>query len=145
MGTNSSASSISAYKSVAAHSVAHEADPHQLICLLMDGALDRLVIAKSHIARQDMIAKASVMHRVTEIIMELRESLNPAAGGEIAGNLDALYDYMINRLLVANMNNDASIVDEVIKLLKPIRDAWVQIGPQARAQAATQMSTQVTR
>jgi len=127
------ASSISAYKSVAAHSAVHEADPHQLICLLLDGALDRMVVAKSHITRKDMIAKASVMHRVTEIIMELRESLNLSAGGEIAANLDALYDYMIRRLLAANINNDAGIVDEVIGLLKPVRDSWYQIGPQARS------------
>lgn len=152
MGTNSYGSSISAYKSVAAHSVVHEADPHQLICLLMDGALDRMVIAKSHMARKDLIGKATVMHRVTEIIMELRESLNPAAGGDIATNLDALYEYMISRLLVANMNSDATIVDEVINLLKPIRDAWVQIGPQVRSQPAAALphnqpalQTQVTR
>lgn len=129
----SAANPISAYKSVATHGVAHQADPHQLISMLFDGALERLTLAKSHIERKELIAKATVLHRVVEIIIELRESLNPGINAELVNNLDSLYDYMIRRLLAANLNNDAAAVDEVSKLLRPIRDAWCAIPVDARS------------
>jgi flagellar protein FliS len=126
------ASSIAAYKSVATHGAAQEADPHQLICMLMDGALDRLVSAKGCIERKELVAKAALLHRVGAIIDELRCSLDHSAGGEIAANLDRLYDYMMRRVLTANLSNDVIAIDEVVRLLREIRDAWVSIPLQAR-------------
>jgi flagellar protein FliS len=64
------------------------------------------------------------------IIDSLRASLNHAAGGELADNLDRLYDYMNRRLLEANMKNDPEILSEVVSLLKAVREAWDAI-PQA--------------
>lgn len=129
----SQASSIAAYRSVATHGCAVEADPHQLISLLMDGALERLVAAKGSIERGELVTKAGLLHRVGSIIDELRNSLDHSAGGEIAGNLDRLYDYMTRRVLTANLNNDVAAIDEVVKLLREVRDAWVAIPAQQRA------------
>lgn len=132
MAGYSQASSIAAYKSVATHGVALEATPHQLICMLMDGALDRLVSAKGCIERGESVDKAALLHRVGEIIAELSCSLDHSVGGEVSQNLDRLYDYMMRRVLHANINNDVSAIEEVMKLLGNIRNAWVAIPPAAR-------------
>jgi len=133
MAGYSQASSIAAYKSVATHGSAIEAEPHQLISMLMDGALERLLSARGSIERGDLVAKAGLLHRVGAIIDELRSSLDHSAGGNIAGDLDRLYDYMLRRVLVANLKNDVAAIDEVLKLLRQIRDAWVAIPAQHRS------------
>ena len=138
MAGYSQASSIAAYKSVATHGAAIEADPQQLICLLMDGALERLHLAKACIQRGDLVEKATTLHRVGAIIDELRLSLDHKAGGQLATNLDSLYDYMMRRVMVANLQNDASVIDEVGKLLAQIRSAWGQIPASARTARAAQ-------
>ena len=58
----------------------------------------------------------------------LRASLVKNAGGEIAENLDALYEYMGARLLTANLKNDLAILEEVQRLLTDLRDTWNAIG-----------------
>lgn len=135
MSVYSRATSVAAYKSVATHSAVLEADPYQLICMLMDGALERLHIAKGCIERGDKTQKASVLHRVGAIIDELRSSLDHKAGGKIATDLDALYDYMMRRVMSANLQEDVAAIDEVGRLLSQIRAAWGQIPPQARVKA----------
>jgi flagellar protein FliS len=128
----SQASSIAAYKSVATHGAAVEAEPHQLISLLMDGALERLLSARGSIERGDLVTKAGLLHRVGAIIDELRCSLDHTAGGAVAANLDRLYEYMMRRVLAANLKNDVAAIDEVLKLLRQIRDSWNAIPQQHR-------------
>jgi len=127
MANYSQASSISAYRSVAAHGVVADANPHQLITMLMDGALDRLVSAKGCIERGALIEKSTLLHRVGEIISELSCSLNHSVGGSLSKNLEQLYQYMMKRVLHANLKNDAVAIDEVSRLLTEIREAWVAI------------------
>lgn len=135
MAGYSQASSIAAYKSVATHGVACEADPHQLISMLLDGALDRLVSAKGCIAQGDLVQKAALLHRVGAILDELRCSLDHSVGGELSANLDRLYDYMLRRVMVANLKNDVSAIDETVRLLRDIRTAWTSIPVEARTRA----------
>lgn len=125
-------SSIAAYKSVANHGAVVEADPYQLICMLMDGALERLNLARAAIQRKDKIGKAAALHRVTSILDELRLSLNHSVGGDISASLDGLYDYMIRRTLAANLQDDIKAVDEVNNLLGEVRSAWGAIPVSAR-------------
>lgn len=124
---------ISAYKSVAAHSTALDADPHKIITMLIDGALDRLGSAKGSIERGEIAIKAGLLHRVGAIIDELRSSLDHSAGGEISGNLERLYDYMMGRVITANLKNDVGAIEEVARLLRDVREAWVSIPPQQRS------------
>jgi flagellar protein FliS len=109
-----------------------EAEPHQLISLLMDGALERLLSARGSIERGDLVTKAGLLHRVGAIIDELRCSLDHTAGGTVAANLDRLYEYMMRRVLAANLKNDVAAIDEVLKLLRQIRDSWNAIPQQHR-------------
>jgi flagellar protein FliS len=120
------------YKQVGTQINADSADPHQLIVMLFDGALERIAIAKGAIFRQDIAEKGQKIGRAIAIIDGLRASLDKDKGGEIAGNLDDLYDYMQRRLLDANINGDVEILDEVTGLIKDVREAWVAIPLQDR-------------
>jgi flagellar protein FliS len=105
------------------------ASPHKLIVMLYDGALVALLSARTNIAAGNIAAKGSAISKAISIIDNgLRASLDKNAGGEIAANLDALYDYMSRRLLHANLKNDVTIIDEVHGLLADLREAWVAIG-----------------
>lgn len=124
-------SSLSAYRSVAAHSGVDAADPHRLITMLMDGVLERLASARGAMDHGETEAKNRLIHRAVAIIDELRASLNLQAGGQVAANLSDLYDYCGRQLVRANLENRGELLDEVGNLLREIRGAWVQI-PAAR-------------
>jgi flagellar protein FliS len=133
---------VNAYANVGLETGIASASPHKLIVMLYDGALVALLSAKTNIAAGNIAAKGSAISKAISIIDNgLRASLDKEAGGEIAANLDALYDYMSRRLLHANLKNDVTIIDEVHGLLADLRGAWVEIGdkvqqPQAAAPAA---------
>ena len=126
------------YQQVNTQSGVAYASPHRLIQMLMEGALERIAVAKGCIQRQDIAAKGEQIGKAIDIIGGLRDGLNMDAGGEIAANLDALYDYLQRRLLEANLHSDLAILDEVADLLRPIKEAWDAIGetPQANSAAA---------
>ena len=63
-------------------------------------------------------------------------ALDHEKGGDIASNLDQLYEYCTRQLFQANINNDPALLDQVCALLNEIRDAWVQIGVPANAQGS---------
>jgi flagellar protein FliS len=133
---------VNAYANVGLETGIASASPHKLIVMLYDGALVALLSAKTNIATNNIAGKgAAISKAITIIDNGLRASLDKSAGGEIAANLDALYDYMSRRLLHANLKNDVAIIDEVHGLLADLRGAWVEIGdklgqPQAAAGAA---------
>ena len=128
---------LAAYRSTSVHSGLEASDPHRLIVMLMDGALERLATARGLMKNGAGSAeKAQLLHRAVAIIDELRNSLNLKAGGDISRNLDSLYDYMCMRIMQANSSNKPEWLDEVSRLLGEIRAAWLQISVQGRAQAA---------
>jgi flagellar protein FliS len=128
---------LAAYRSTSVHSGLEASDPQRLIVMMMDGALERIATARGLMSHgQSSAEKAQLLHRAVAIIDELRNSLNFKAGGEIAGNLDALYEYMCQRIMQANASNKPEWLDEVSRLLGEIRSAWLQIAAQrARAGA----------
>jgi flagellar protein FliS len=118
-----------AYQQVRSHGGVESADPHGLITLLMDGALERMVKARAHMQRGETAAKGETISRVIGILGGLRDSLDPKADPAMVERLDALYDYMSRRLLQANARDDTTLIDEVSQLLQQVRDSWVQIAP----------------
>jgi flagellar protein FliS len=126
-------SNLAAYQNAATHGGVAASDPHGLIVMLMDGALERIATARGCMQRGDVTEKARLLNRTVSIVAELRGSLDLSAGGQIAANLSELYDYMNRRLMVALANNQLEPLDEVSKLLADIRSAWVAIPQQARA------------
>jgi flagellar protein FliS len=75
----------------------------------------------------------SISQAISIIGNGLRASLDKEGGGEIANSLDSLYQYMGERLLLANLQNDPDILDEIYGLLKDLRGAWMAIGTDAAA------------
>jgi flagellar secretion chaperone FliS len=125
-------SNLAAYQNAAAHGGVAASDPHGLVVMLMDGALERIAMARGAMQRNDVTEKARLLNRTVSIVAELRGSLDLSAGGQIAANLSELYDYMNRRLMLALANNQIEPLDEVSKLLTEIRSAWVAIPPQSR-------------
>jgi flagellar protein FliS len=112
------------YQEMGAEAAVTDADPHRLILLLLQGALDRIATAKGYMQHGDVAQKCETIGKAIDIIGGLRGSLNLEQGGEIAQNLQALYDYSELRLLEANAHNDVTRLDEVVRLLGQIKDAW---------------------
>lgn len=117
-----------AYNRVSVDSAGAVSDPHALIMLLFDGALAAARLGLGHLQAGRIADKAAAVSKATRIIDEgLKLSLDQSAGGELSKRLADLYDYMVMRLLQANLRNDAKALAEVIKLLDDLRGAWVQI------------------
>jgi flagellar protein FliS len=123
-------SSLAAYRSVAAHSGVDAADPHRLIVMLMDGALERIGAARGAMEHGQLDTRNHLIHRAVEIVQELHASLNMEAGGELAVNMADLYDYSSRQLVRANLENRPELLEEVANLLRQIRSAWIQIPAQ---------------
>lgn len=124
------------YKQVGTKAKADTADPHQLIVMLYDGALERIAVAKGAIERNSIEEKGKKISSAIAIVNGLIASLDRENGGEIAENLEALYHYMIRRLMDANLSNECEPLDEVINLLKEVRAAWVAIPLEERMVAS---------
>lgn len=108
------------------------ASPHQLITMLFDGALAAISQAHHHMQQNDIAAKGQAISKAIMIIDSgLRGGLNLDAGGELAQSLDALYSYMSQRLMQANLQNNSELLHEVQQLLNELKSAWVAIGGQA--------------
>lgn len=129
-------SNLAAYQSAAAHGGVAASDPHRLIVMLMDGALERIATARGCMQRGETAEKVRLLNRSVSIVAELRGSLDLSAGGQIAANLSELYDYMNRRLMAALANNQVELLDEVSKLLSEIRGAWAAIPAQSRTRPA---------
>ncbi|XOV79330.1 MAG: flagellar export chaperone FliS [Aestuariibacter sp.] len=114
------------------------ADPHRITLMLMEGALEKMALAKGSMERKEYEAKAEHFSKATAIILNLRETLDMEVGGELSQNLFSLYDYMVRRLNDANIQNNAKIVEEVIELMLPIKNAWSQIPESAKQEAYEQ-------
>lgn len=115
---------IDGYGRGAIESEINYASPHRIVQMLMEGALTRLATAKGCIARNEIAEKGQQISWCISIIEGLKSSLDKEQGGDIAANLDALYDYMNRRLLEANVNNNVTILDEVTKLMEEIKAGW---------------------
>ena len=104
-----------------------------LLIMLYDGAIKFLNQAKDKIEEKDYAQKGILISRAIDVIGELDASLNGEKGGEVAKSLHQLYFYCNTRLLKANLEMDTSIVDEVVRILEGLRDAFNQIKSQAPA------------
>jgi flagellar protein FliS len=121
-------SAMKQYQSVNTQAQAVDASPHRLIQMLMEGGLTRIAQARGAMERQQTAMKGELIGKAIGIIGGLRASLDLQQGGELAANLDSLYQYMVSRLLEANVKNDAAQLDEVAGLLRDVKTGWDAIG-----------------
>jgi flagellar protein FliS len=122
-----------AYSSLDVETGVAGASPQKLVLMLYDGALKAIFDAKVAMARSEIPLKGSAISKAIAIIDEgLRPALDMNAGGEIAANLMALYDYISGRLLYANIKNDPHSLDESARLLSELRSAWETLDQRTR-------------
>ena len=132
-------SGANAYANVGVETGVGFASPHKLIVMLFDGALVAVATAKQQMEDGNIQAKGKAISKAISIIDNgLRASLDKKVGGQIAESLDALYAYMSNRLLVANIKNQPEILQEVHTLLVDLKSAWDEIGQQTETAPAAE-------
>jgi flagellar protein FliS len=112
------------YQTVNTQAQAIEASPHRLIQMLMEGGLTRIAQARGAMERGQVAMKGEMIGKAIGIIGGLRQGLNLEVGGEIASNLDNLYEYMAGRLVDANVQNQIEPLDEVAVLLRNVKTGW---------------------
>jgi len=134
-------SGAKAYRRLNVSSMVDSANPQQLIQMMFDGALARLQRAHGCIEHGDVAGRAEGIDGALAIISALQGCLDHEKGGQLAANLDGLYDYMQRRLYRAQVDNDAAIVDEVADLLRTLADAWEAIEPTTSTEAARPATT----
>lgn len=118
------------YSSLHVHSAVEDASPHRLIQMLFEGALERIAQAKGAIQQRQIARKGELIGKAINIVGGLQGCLDDREGGELARNLDGLYDYIIQRLTQANYETNPEILDECGRLLGEIKTAWDAIAPQ---------------
>ena len=120
---------VNAYAKVGIETGVVAASPHKLIVMLFEAALVALATASQQMKQGNVPAKGAAISKAILIIDSgLRAALDKKAGGEIAESLDALYEYMCNRLLLANLKNQPEMLEEVHRLLSELKGAWDAIG-----------------
>jgi len=116
------------YARVGVESNVAGADPHMLIVMLFDGALLKVNMAAIAISQGDIAGKGQAISKAIDIISNgLKASLDMSAGGELAQRLAALYDYMVSRLIYANLQTSEAALKEVASLLGELKGAWEAI------------------
>lgn len=131
---------IKAYKAVGIKDDLAVADPHRVIQLLMQGALENMAKAKGCIDRNDFAGKSEAVSKAISIISSLQGSLDMNAG-DISDNLFALYEFMLNHLILASREKSIAKLDEVMEILLTIKGAWDQI-PVADREKGYQLQAQ---
>jgi len=122
------------YRAIRGHGLVADATPTRLIQIAFENILSHLAIAQGCMQRiednlplAEVVAKCSAIGKAVQLVGHLDESLDLEKGGEVAANLRKLYQYMLDRLTVANATNDPGIVIEVSGLVRKIKSAWDQI------------------
>lgn len=118
----------SAYRQVHVSTGVEGASSHGLVGLLFDGALDAIAEARGALRSGDVATKGRAIGRAASIVDEgLNATLNLTDGGALASDLRALYNYIVARLVHANLHNDEAALEECGRLIEPLRSAWAGI------------------
>jgi flagellar protein FliS len=126
-------SGLKQYRTVGAHGNLAEASPHQVVQVMLDAVLSRVAEAGGHIERGEAQMKGEKIGKALGIIEALTLGLDKDRGGELAQNLERLYDYASRTLLKAQLENSIDLLKEVSALLREIKLGWDGIAPVARA------------
>lgn len=102
------------------------ANPKKLIVLLYDGCIKKMKQAKLALDEKDIEQTNTALKKAQDIVLELQSTLNFEQGGEIAENLDAIYTYLMDKLIEANIKKDTEVLSQACQLLEDLRGAWTE-------------------
>lgn len=100
------------------------ASPEKLVLMMYDELASAVEAAEKSLAAGDMSSAHARLLKAQSIVEELTLALDVSAGGEIAKNLESLYDFVGNALVKANINKDGLLLVEVGKVVSGLRQAW---------------------
>ncbi len=112
------------------------ASPAQLIVMLYDGALRFIEAGRAAMRARDLNRQNDYLVKTQRIVTELLSTLDMEAGGEIAANLARLYEFVLNQLMTANIEDSEPPLDAAAKTLRELREAWVQVAASAPTRPA---------
>jgi flagellar protein FliS len=115
-------SSLQSYRKVSLDSEISVASPHRIIQMMFAGGLERLAQSRYAIENRDMNNKGLFIGKAIGIVNGLNNSLNMDEGGEIAGNLSQLYDFIIMKVTEANLKNDTQAIDDAVAVLRTLKE-----------------------
>lgn len=123
--------SIQKYRDMKINS-AQNADPYELVQMVLKAILGKLVAAKVCIEQNNIADKGRLISECITLIGSLDESLDMEQGGEISENLSALYNFCSGHLVTANAENDTQKIDDVHSIINTIKEGWDAIPKQTR-------------
>lgn|GEM_PF-302058 len=129
-------SALTAYQSNQAIGVS----PVMTVAYLYDKIIESLHQAAKCCENGDISGRWSHNKKAADILAQLATALDLVNGGEIAGNLERLYKYMLLRLMDVDMKNDPAAAREVIELCEPLRKSWHTLARQMDQQAEQQQA-----
>ncbi len=133
MFTSVNSRSVNTYKAVAVETAIPHGDPHRLVEMMFDSVLTSVAAARAALARGDIQTKSKHIGSAIRVLNDgLVSSLNFEAGGDIAVDMNRLYDFCNMRLTTGNARNDDAALADVVHVLEPIAQAWKQIGSDPR-------------
>ncbi len=118
---------LSAYDYVTYDTALESSGQLDMIKLLFRALTDALIDARKHTLNAQYGKKSHSITKVQHILIYLRDTLDFENGGELANNLDALYEYCMRRVSHANSRNDTQALEEVHRLMSLISESWCQI------------------
>ncbi|EDL70878.1 flagellar export chaperone FliS [Vibrio campbellii] len=124
-------SGYDSYQQVDLDAQAASANPHQLVVMLIDGLLDEIERVRGHLAANRLAEKGIGINKCMNILIGLSSALDEENGGEIAENLRQLYDFCQIELYYTSVQNDATRLDNVERVMGNIREGWMNFGQQA--------------
>ena len=123
---------LSQYQNIDSYARLDGASPHRVTQLMLDALASRIAEATGHVQRGETAAKGVKIMKAVALVEALIMSLDSERGGDIARNLQDLYDYMLRGLVAANFENDSAKLEELSSLVAEIKTGWDGI-----AEAAT--------
>ncbi len=99
----------------------------RLILMMYEGAVKFATLALQSIEKGDIAGQGKYINKTHDIINELSLALDLKKGGEVAGRLESLYQFILSQLTLANIKSDKKALETVIKILTPLAEAWEQL------------------
>ena len=118
--------------------------PLQLVVMCYDGMIRFMRKAKQSIENKDIEGKVKYINKTIAIVDELQGSLDFVRGGEVARNLDRVYDYMNNELMKVAMREEVEVLVHLEKLAEDLRTAWGKIAAETSTEQPAPNHTGLT-